>query len=260
MMLSTLLKTLLLPPAMQIFMILGGLLVWKYARRVAVVSIACGLLSLWLLSLPVVSAYLHHNLESPFMAERMGAVYNTPAQKQRPEGAQVVVVLGAGRHYGATEYGGDTVSHSALWRLRYGGMLAKRWHLPVIVSGGNVRPFDVVSEAEMGVNFLRNELGIEQAWPEQHSRNTWENALLTKALLDKKGLSNVVLVTHAYHMQRAMFAFQQAGIEPIPMPTGFVSHQAKSTYWLHWLPSASALQRSYLALHEYMGLLFYRMK
>jgi uncharacterized SAM-binding protein YcdF (DUF218 family) len=260
-MLSTLLKTLLLPPAMQILMILGGLVLWKHARKVAITSIGAGLLSLWVLSLPVVSAYLHSGLESPFLADVMGATESAlQPGDEPPTGTEVIVVLGAGRHYGAPEYGGDTVSHSALWRLRYAGMLAKRWDLPVVVSGGNVRSFDIVSEADMGVNFLRNELGVKQAWPEGNSRNTWENAWLTKVLLDEKGLSNIILVTHAYHMQRAVFSFQQAGFNPIPMPTGFIAQHAKPAFWLHWLPSATALQRSYLALHEYLGLLFYRMK
>lgn len=259
MMLSTLLKTLLLPPAIQIMMILGGLLLWKSKWLLSRTLVYFGLLSLWGLSLPVVSSYLYGGLETPFMP--LASVQSSAQELAHPpEGVEAIVVLGAGRHYAAEEYGGDTVSHSALWRLRYAGYLAKRWDVPVIVSGGNVRSFDVVSEAEMGVDFLRNELGVQQAWPEGRSRNTWENALLTKAMLDERGITKVALVTHAYHMRRSVYAFDQAGIFHVPMPTGFSSNQASSAFWLNWLPSASGLQLSYLALHEYLGLLFYRMK
>jgi uncharacterized SAM-binding protein YcdF (DUF218 family) len=251
MMLTTLIKTLLLPPALPLLMIFAGLLVWSRYRYLARMSVFSGIFILWALSLPVVSAYLHQGLESDYVAETPSVI---------PDGIQAIVVLGAGRHYGAGEYGGDTLSHSALWRLRYGAYLAKRWNLPVLVSGGNVRPFDVVPEAEMGVNFLRNELNVDVAWAETQSRNTWENAQLSASFLAKKNIYHVALVTHAYHMPRSVHAFQQAGLTVAPMPTGQLSQQSSAAYWLNWLPSTNALNGSHSALHEYLGLLFYSIK
>jgi uncharacterized SAM-binding protein YcdF (DUF218 family) len=258
MILSTLLKTLLLPPTINILLILVGLLFWRRCRFLARSSVWLGLLSLWVLSTPIVGAYLHYGLEASF-------IIDTPQQSlvqgyKAPDGVQAIVVLGAGRHYQAQEYGGDTLSHQALWRLRYGGVLAKRWGLPVIVSGGNVRTGDIIPEGVLGANFLQNELGVDTVWAEGRSRNTWENAQLTKALLEEKGIRKVVLVTHAYHMRRSVYAFEQAGIPHVAMPTGFLSHQAPSVRWRNWLPSAFALQRSYLALHEYLGWFYYQIK
>jgi uncharacterized SAM-binding protein YcdF (DUF218 family) len=250
-MLTTLIKTLLLPPTLPLLMIVVGFLAWSHSRYLAKSSVFLGVVMLWVLSLPVVSAYLHYGLESSYMAETPDSV---------PAGVQAIVVLGAGRHYSASEYGGDTLSHSALWRLRYGGYLAKRWNIPVLVSGGNVRSFDVVPEAEMGVYFLQKELNVVTAWPESQSRNTWENAEFSAALLGSKGIHHVALVTHAYHMPRSVYAFQAAGLMVTPMPTGQVSQQSSFAYWLNWLPSAHALSRSYLALHEYLGLLFYSLR
>jgi uncharacterized SAM-binding protein YcdF (DUF218 family) len=175
-------------------------------------------------------------------------------------GVGAIVVLGVGRHYDAQEYGGDTLSHSALWRLRYAAYLAKRGDLPVVVSGGNVHPFERVSEAQMAVAFLRDELDVAEAWPESRSRNTWENAQFTKTLLEQKGITRVALVTHAYHMPRAMLAFTKAGIDYIPMPTGYLGNQSRADFWLDWLPSAAAFNGSCLALHEWLGLLYYRLK
>jgi uncharacterized SAM-binding protein YcdF (DUF218 family) len=246
-MLTTLIKVLILPPTLQLLMIVGGLLIWRRHRYWACSSIAVGVVSLWALSLPVVSAWLHQHVEAGYVAE-------TPVAK--PAGVQAIVVLSAGRHYEAGEYGGDTLSPSALWRLRYAAYLANRWGLPVVVSGGM---FDRISEAEMGVRFLQDEMGVKTAWPESKSRNTWENAHLTKAVLTQHEVDHVILVTHAYHMRRAVYAFQQAGIKVTPMPTGQLSH-ASSAFWLNWLPSAKALHRSALALHEYFGLLFYSLK
>lgn len=275
MMLSTLLKTLLLPPALPLLMIIFGLLLIGgrslRTRVMARLWIGLGVISLWVLAMPVTSAWLHKPLESGFAAH---------SPLLTPTGVEAIVVLGAGRHYGAPEYQditygkvegaaaadamstalqSHTLSHSALWRLRYGAYLSKRWSLPVIVSGGSVRPFDHITEAEMGVRFLQEEMAVAVAWPENRSRNTWENAQLTSQLLQGKGIGRVALVTHAYHMPRSVYAFQQAGIEVVAMPTGQQSHIV-SAYWLHWLPSAKGLQQSYLALHEYLGLLFYRLK
>ncbi len=251
MMLSTLIKTLLLPPALQIICIVVGLLMWRMYRRLAIASLLAGLMSLWLLSTPVIGLFLHVWLEAPFQAY-------TPDEP--PQGVEAIVVLGAGRHYQAAEYGDDTLSHSALWRLRYGGYLAKRWDLPVIVSGGNVREFERLPEAAMGADFLKKELGVTTVWQEDRSRNTWENAQFTRDLLIEKSINKVVLVTHGYHMRRSTYSFMQAGVEHIAMPTGLVAHHSMTGWWGNWLPSAGALGLSYRALHEYMGLLFYRLK
>lgn len=257
---STLIKTLVLPPTILIILLLVGLLSYRRWRWFARCCVWGSVLSFWVLALPVFSDYLHRQLETPFVtsSEQQQALLKA---KSAPDGIEAIVVLGAGRHYQAQEYGGeDTLSHSALWRLRYGGHLAKRWDLPVIVSGGSVRSFDRISEAEMGVSFLQNELGVVTAWAEGQSRNTWENAQLTKKLLDEKGIQRVALVTHAYHMPRSMMVFSKAGVDAIPMPTGFQSNQSNTAFWLNWLPSASAFQSSHTALHEYLGLLFYQFK
>ena len=96
MMLTTLIKTLLLPPALPLLMVVSGLLVWSRYRYLARVSVLLGVSTLWVLSLPVVSAYLHQGLDSDYVAA-------TPSIA--PSGVQAIVVLGAGRHYGANEYG-----------------------------------------------------------------------------------------------------------------------------------------------------------
>jgi uncharacterized SAM-binding protein YcdF (DUF218 family) len=72
-----------------------------------------------------------------------------------------------------------------------------------------------------------------------------------------------LLLTHAYHMRRAQYSFLRAGVDIIPMATGFVSSRLVSEgepwygWWDDWLPSAYHLNQSYIALHEYIGPLFY---
>ena len=56
---------------------------------------------------------------------------------------------------------------------------------------------------------------------ESASRNTYENAVLTKALLAERGLQRVLLVTSALHMPRALATFKTAGIDAVPAATDF---------------------------------------
>ncbi len=245
-------KSLILPPAIQIMALLLGFVMWKRRRLIAVLCLFFAIVSLWLLSTPIASAWLHQPLESQFEAYTADVM---------PEGVGAIVVLGAGRHYNAPEYGeDDTLSHSALWRLRYAAYLSKRWDLPVLVSGGAVNPRDSRSEADIAARFLVNELSVPVVWQEQQSQNTWENARYSQRILQDKGVRLVVLVTHAYHMRRASYSFDQADVQHIPMPTGFVYQKVDYTWWGSYIPSVSQLHHSSQALHEYLGWWFYQLK
>ena len=251
----TLFKTFLMPPAFQLLLVVLAFFLWK--RRVFLsrflMLFAWG--SLLALSMPIVSAKLFSWLEQPYLD-------NTQVLS-RIESLQpkAVLVLGGGRVRNAPEYGGDQVSEAALWRLRYGAVLAKQYDLPVISSGGTVYPYELKTEAQMAAKVLEDEWGVKNVWQEGNSRDTWQNAQQTAALLasqfDQK--EPVILVTHAYHMRRAQYAFEQAGVTVIPAATGFKSVAASG--WINdWLPKSFSLHQSRTALHEYLGLIFYRLR
>lgn len=75
------------------------------------------------------------------------------------------------------------------------------------------------TEAAVMQNFL-HQLGIapETVEIEGESRNTWENAINSRALLRPAPGERWLLVTSAYHMPRAMGAFCQAGWPMLPWP------------------------------------------
>jgi uncharacterized SAM-binding protein YcdF (DUF218 family) len=67
--------------------------------------------------------------------------------------------------------------------------------------------------------------------------------------------SNVVLVTNADHMPRAIRYFQKQGIEPIPAPTGFwVKNINSQKHWNYYIPSSKKLQQTTIAWYESLGL------
>jgi uncharacterized SAM-binding protein YcdF (DUF218 family) len=175
--------------------------------------------------------------------------------------ADAIVVLGSGRYRAAPEYGRDTVSVATLARLQYAADLERATGLPLVLSGGSVQG---ESDAEAGLmeQVLRSTFGIDtEILTETMSRNTAENALYTKELLNARSWHRVLLVTHARDLPRAVGMFEQYGVNVIPAPVRFDTLPDDGpVLLLDWLPSARALNQFREACHEYVGLLWYRVR
>jgi uncharacterized SAM-binding protein YcdF (DUF218 family) len=72
---------------------------------------------------------------------------------------------------------------------------------------------------------------------EDHSRSTYENARQTAQLLEQQKLQQVLLVTSALHLPRALATFRAAGIDALPAPTDF-EVMPQPPHLLRWLPDA----------------------
>jgi uncharacterized SAM-binding protein YcdF (DUF218 family) len=100
------------------------------------------------------------------------------------------------------------------------------------------------------------------------SLNTYENAVNVKQILDQRGLKQILLVTSATHMPRAIQIFKKLGIDAVPAPTDFlISEQERrepvSTPQgkiLATLPEAENLHRLTRAIKEYIGIGVYRLR
>ncbi|ESQ14125.1 MAG TPA: YdcF family protein [Chromatiaceae bacterium] len=176
--------------------------------------------------------------------------------------ADAIVVLGATVYANAPEYGTHTVDGNSLKRTRYAAWLSRRTGLPVYVSGG-------AGERAAGpamVRVLIDEYGVAVAGLESNSRNTWENAEFTMPLLQADGMRRILLVTQAWHMPRAVAAFERLGAEVLPAPTYFVQRRSSGTKppwskgYTDWLPQASACELGFYALHELIGQIYYDLR
>lgn len=205
--------------------------------------VALALAGFWLTGAPVFANFLLARLET--------APVVTATALHR---GQAIVILGGGTRRGAPEYGDDTVSGYTLERLRYGARLARATGLPVAVSGGS--PHGGQAEAQAMRSALRDDFGIIVRWSEDRSRTTWQNAALLRALLPPD-IRRVVLVTHAWHMPRACYAFERAGFSPIAAPTGFVAR--RPLRWQDFLPGPRGWTATGLAVHEMLGMVWYRL-
>ena len=237
---KNLLGTLLLPPANGLLLLLVAGIFRR--RRWAFGLALIGGALLFLQSLPIVAG----NLIAPLEA-RAGGVFVSA------QGARAIVVLGSGLRRDAPEYGSDTVNERSLVRLRYGTTLARRLQLPVLIAGG-VPQQASRSEADVMAAIAEREFGVPVRWKESESRDTADNAKMSAQILVPAGIGRVVLVTQAFHMPRARQLFEAAGLEVIPAPTDFKGPGDGPPVVYDFLPQARAIQTSYYALHEWLGL------
>jgi uncharacterized SAM-binding protein YcdF (DUF218 family) len=170
--------------------------------------------------------------------------------------AQAIVVLGGGRRRNAPEYGGQDVPRpNVLVRLRFAARLQRQTGLPLLLSGG--RPDGAAeSEAALMARVLREDFQASVRWMEEESDNTAQNAAFSAGLLGQAGISGVLLVTDALHMPRSQRIFEQTGLEVMAAPTNYIGQGA--LHVADFIPNAGALRDSHYALHEWIGLLWYR--
>ena len=106
-------------------------------------------------------------------------------------------------------------------------------------------------------NVLEQEFGCEVKWAETASRNTYENALFSAAILKESDVKNIYLVTHALDMRRALWAFKQQGLSVFPAPTVFLGEKEINASLSSFLPSAQAVYRNAHVFHETVGTIWY---
>jgi uncharacterized SAM-binding protein YcdF (DUF218 family) len=231
----------------MLLILLGLLLHNKKAGRWLAGS---GLLLLWLATIPLVSDPLIRSLE------HIPALSDTEIESTN---AQAIVVLGGGRNRDTPEYHGDTINQAGLTRLRYAAKLHRMTSLPIIPVGGDPAE-QGAAEAVMAKAILEEAFKIPIQTIEADSRTTWENAKFTALILRQLGIKQVILVTHASHMPRALYSFQQTGLKVIAAPTYFHSASQHRVPLFEFLPNATAAKDTYTALHEYLGTIWYWLK
>ncbi len=238
------LKHLILPPTGLLLVALVGLLLLKRRRRLGITLIVGSLVSTCVLMQPYVAAAFLISLQNePAL----------PLTGDLPE-AQAVVVLGGDIHPWAQEWGGASLGPLSLQRIRYAAHVTRRSGLPLLVTGGVTSP-ESPSLADLMARTLEQEFGVEVRWRESRSRTTRQNARLTAELLEAEDVRRILLVTHAWHMPRARAAFESAGLEVVPAPTGFRTWPDLRVH--SFFPSGRSLQECHWALHEWLGRAWY---
>ncbi|MBI3519132.1 MAG: YdcF family protein [Bacteroidetes bacterium] len=97
---------------------------------------------------------------------------------------------------------------------------------------------------------------------ENDSKNTYENAIFTKRILDSiqfKG--SILLVTSSFHMRRSLAIFEKAGYKNItPYVTNKITGLRKFEFDYCFIPNVEAIFSLNLILHEVIGYITYKAK
>ena len=255
--LKRVLRTLLLPPAGPLLMALIGVLLLRRWPRAGARMALAGIVFAWLLSTPVMADFLVGHLERdqrPLDAAKLASV------RAGPNPPRAVVILGGGAlRDGDFSPGREHLHGRTLERVMAGAQVARISGLPVLVTGGRP-PWLKHSEAELMRRVLESELSRKVRWLEDDSRDTEENARFSARLLKKDGIDSIILVTHAYHMPRAVKSFEAAGLKVLAAPHDWKGAQPA---WLDpsdWVPSALDVETVWLSTHELLGDVWYRLR
>ena len=170
-----------------------------------------------------------------------------------------VIVLGGATESGYVSEGTEEpqVNSGAERMTTVLPLLRQAPDLQVVFSGGEGQYFGSgPSEAERARRFFV-QLGLDpqRVRLEDQSRNTYENAVFTARLSGIDARKPWILITSGYHMPRALAVFRKQGWNVTPYSVDF--NAGLSTPWTHYSLGISG--KWYIALHEYLGILAYRL-
>lgn len=238
----------LLPPGIIILLLLFfGILAIRRKNKLALGICFLNAVLIWSLSIPPIADSLIQGLEDGLVIP------------EKIEG-DVIVMLGGNVYAQAPDLSGQGVpGDGTIDRLVTVARLYRRLEVPVIISGGKVFS-DGTSIGASTKRFLVD-LGIPSGaiMIENKSRDTYENALYSKALCERQGYQKPLMVTSGYHTKRALQCFQKVGMTVVPIPSMMMTWPRKRYKWHHYLPSANAFRLVSLAIHERIGILYTKM-
>jgi len=236
----------LVPPNLFILLAFVGVLAAWWRKPVGL-AVATGAVScLYLVSMPLVAGVLMRSTETIANGEPALPAGTSPG---------AIIVLATDARYNDGEP--EAVGPLTLERLAEAARQQRRLGLPILVSGG---PPDhpETSLAALMSKALAEDFNVPVEWREDRSRNTFENASFSAAILRQAGVRSALVVVHPWDMARALWSFQAVGYPVVPLPT-FENH-GWSISALSFLPQIPALKDSYYALHELIGLGWYRVR
>ena len=171
-----------------------------------------------------------------------------------------IVVLGGAIDADLSASHGKAVYTRAADRVIEAAALARQYpKARIIYSGGSANLIDAdAREADYAADIFER-LGVarDRLTMERRSRNTKENAEFSRLLAAPKSGERWLLLTSAFHMPRSVGVFRKAGFAVEPYPVDW--RAGGSGDLLAFSPFAlDGLQRTEIAVREYLGLVSYR--
>jgi uncharacterized SAM-binding protein YcdF (DUF218 family) len=236
------------PLNLTIFLLLAGLIAGMIGRRrLAVTGSVLAFLILALSAWTSLGAMMLNPLEERFPR---------PPLPQKVDG---IVVLGGGFEGGINLVRGGYELSSSGDRMVETAILARRFPLAkVVASGGNGSLFlDGEGDADTAPRLLVP-LGVsaDRLVLEDKSRNTYENAVFSRKLVEPKPGETWLLVTSAFHMPRSKALFDKAGFPTVAWPVDYRT-SGKEGVGLFRDNAADSVENTTMAVREWIGLFAY---
>jgi uncharacterized SAM-binding protein YcdF (DUF218 family) len=236
----------LMPPMIFIVSSLLGLVAsWRWRRTGLAVS-AISILFLYACSTPLVSSSLL----------ALAAAQPMPRAGTPPE-PQAIVLVTADARWANSPAERDEPGPLTLERIVETARLYRSLGSPVLVSGGIDRRSGRSLAAIAGA-MLEQDFQVPVRWREERSTNTLENAAFSAPILMRDGVSKALVVAQDWDMPRIVWSFDRIGIVAIPAPAGVPSSGIDRIELEDFLPGYRGFQDSFYALHELLGLQYYR--
>lgn len=218
----------------------------------------------WLLAVVIGVYYLLSIEPMAFVLSRSLTKSVAHASAQELQKGGIVVVLGGGGGVGKENSPFSELSGISWKRFWHGIEIFRilEGKVPLLYAGGSGDPFRPASvEAELAQKYaLAMGLPKDMFWIENTSRDTYENGVAVKSILETKrpgALTHaVVLITSATHFPRASRVFEKLGFTVIPAPADWPDAELDLNP-LSFFPSAQWFASSSASIHEWLGMLGY---
>lgn len=245
------------------FLICGNVLLfskrrWKFGRA----SVLVGLSLLFFFSFSPIKDLFLNQLEYIY----------APIASQDALGVDIIVLLSGGAERNLNRPISSQVTSSSISRLCEAiRLFLLNPSANLLISGGgpsslrsDLANSSVIADLAVSLGVPRNKIICET-----RSQNTYESALYVRRYVGSKSF---ILVTSAMHMPRAMSVFRRLGMKPIAAGADYRSTKEKPLdlmaeshsfdawlrKWVAELPNAQELEDFTDCLHEFFGLLWYR--
>lgn len=200
---------------------------------------------------------------SPLGSLALNALENRiPAPAALPGKIDGIVVLGGDVDPRMMRLRNATPGADAQRQIAFADLARRYPDAKLVYSGGSGRLIDRDDTDSDAARRLLPMLGLDPARVifEDRSRNTWENATLSREVGQPSPGETWLLVTSAFHMPRAVGCFRSAGWTGfIPYPVGYKTPPNVDMDWWPAFTFDTGLRPLFIASREFAGLIYYRL-
>jgi uncharacterized SAM-binding protein YcdF (DUF218 family) len=249
--LSKILPLMVLPIGIVLeLLVIALLLLWKSKRRSGIFFVVTAMAVLWVSSMPIVANTVLGKLEQRYPAVALNEI---------PDSKCLVVLGGAIQPVRPPRV--DINLLDSVDRISKTASLYRAGKASVVIISGGNQPWSPQLKSEaVETRTLLVAWGVpaEAIVVDETSRNTYENAFNSIALLRESKCRNPLLVTSAAHMTRAVASFERFSVDVFPVSVDVRAVRTLRLTVFDFIPDTHALGMTTNAMREWVGQRVYR--